>query len=301
MSCKNAYFAGFGTCKSLLKKTSGIAVQTKGSTWTDATIIASSSWHTAIADDDSSVRSALPFNILNFENTTDEMEIRTSLLGHKFKGSDPVPSAVVSLKCGLEDYLWLHAHDGQEYEIFPFFQGNSFWATRKADGNLKGFRCSIATVAGLPPEDKLQSFKLYIFFDDPEEFKNVVIVSPGNWRFSDLINYVPVGLKFRVTTAYATGGTVTVLCEKVGSGDPMTGLTATTDWEVMSSNATPTVAVTTVAELGLGYYTLTIKKDTDGTPADLAATDYVIIQALDVDATPTYLTYLSAAVTIYGV
>jgi len=122
MSCKNAYFAGFGTCKNLLKKMSGLVLQTKGATWTDATVIAAASWHTAIADDDSAVRSALPFNILNFENTTDEMEILTSALGHKFKGSDPVPSGMVSLKIGLQDYLWLLSHDGQEYEFFPFFQ-----------------------------------------------------------------------------------------------------------------------------------------------------------------------------------
>jgi len=111
--------------------------------------------------------------------------------------------------------------------------------------------------------------------------------------------YVPVGINFRVTTAY-TGGTVTVLCLKTGTGDPMTGLSATADWEVMSTNATPTVAVTAVTEVGLGYYTLTIKKDNDGTPANLAATDYVVIQAHDVDSTPTYLTYLSPAVQIYG-
>jgi len=299
MSCNNAYFAGWGTCKNLLKKTSGIVLQTTGNTWTDATAISASSWHTAIADDDSSVRDTLPFNILNFENTTDEMEILTSALGHKFKGSDPVPSGRVMLKIGMTDYQWLHDHDGQEYEFIPFFQGNSFWMTRKADGTLKGFRCSVATVAGLPPEDKLASFPLYVFFDDPEEFKNVVVVSPDNWRFSDLINYVPAGLTFRVTTAYASGD-VTVLCTKVGSGDPMTGLSNAADWEIMSSNATPTVVVTAVSEGGLGYYTLTIKKDNDGTPANLAATDYVVIQAHDVDATPTYLTYLSSAVQIYG-
>lgn len=298
MSCKNAYFAGWGTCKKLLQKTSGIALQLKGQTWTDATIIAAASWHTAIADDDSSVRSALPFNILNLENTTDEVSIITSPLGHKFKESDPVPSAKVLLKIGMVDYQWLHEHDGQEYEFFPFFQGNSFWATRKADGTLKGFRCAVATVGGLPPEDKMASFPLYVFFDDPEEFKNVVVVSPDNWRFSDLINYVPAGLNVRVTTAYAAG-VVNLNITKVGTGDPYTGLVVG-DFEIMSSNATPTVVCTAVTDSGLGNYALTIKKDNDGTPANLAATDYVILQVHDVDATPTYLTYLSQAIQIFG-
>jgi hypothetical protein len=275
-----------------------MVLQTVGNTWTDATAIAAASWHTAIADDDSSVRDTLPFNILNFENTTDEMEILTTPLGHKMKGSDPIPSGRVFLKIGMIDYQWLHSHDGQEYEFIPWFQGGNFWMTRKADGTLKGFRCSIATVAGMPPEDKMASYPLYVFFDDPEEFKAIVIVSPDNWRFSDLVNYVPAGLHMRVTTAY-TGSIVKVYVEKVGSGDPMTGLLIG-DFEIMKSNATPTTAVTVFADEGLGNYALTIKKDNDGTPAALDATDYVIIQAHDVDATPTYLTYLSQAVQIYG-
>jgi hypothetical protein len=297
MSCKNAYFAGWGDCQALLKKTAGIVLQKKGETWTDATIITAATWKTEIADDSSAVRSALPFSIINFENTTDDIEIITAPLGKKFKGSEPIPSGMVMIECGVDDYNWIHAHDGKEYEYFPFFQGGSFWATRNAAGALKGFRVTVATKAGLPPEDKLASYPLYLFFDDPEEFKNIVVVSPDNWRFSDLLNYVPVGLKFRVSTAY-TAGDVIVYCQKAGSGDAMTGLTETSDWEILASNATPTVAVTVVSEGGLGYYTLTIKKDSGGSPANLAAADYVVLQAHDDDAT--HLTYLSSAVKIYG-
>ena len=299
MSCKTAYFGGLGSCTKLMQKASGLVLQTKGQTFTTATILAASSWHTAIADDDSSVRSAMPFPIWNMENTTDEVSIITSPLGLKFKEFDPVPSARFTLKIGIVDYQWLLAHDGQSYELFPFFQGGSFWATKKADGTLKGLRCSVATVAGLPPEDKMMSYPLYVFFDDPEEFKNLVVVTPDNWRFSDLVNYVPVGLKISVTTAF-TGGVVKIYCEKVGTGDPMTGLSNTADWEIMSSNATPTVVVTAVTDEGLGNYAITVKKDTDGTPANLAATDYIILQAHDVDSTPTYLTYLSQSLQIYG-
>ena len=282
----------------LMQKASGLVLQAKGQTWTRSTILAASSWHTAIADDDSSVRSAMPFELWNMENTTDEVSIVTSPLGLKFKESDPVPSAKFLLKLGLMDYQWILSHDGQSYEAFPHFQGNQFWATEKADGTLKGFRCTVNTVAGLPPEDKLMSYPLYAFFADPEEFKHIVLVSPDNWRFSDLVNYVPVGLNIRVTTAM-TSAVVKVYVEKVGTGDPMTGLLIG-DFEIMSSNATPTTAITVFADEGLGNYALTIKKDTDGTPATPAATDYFVIQAHDVDATPTYLTYLSQAIQIYG-
>lgn len=299
MSCKPAYFGGYGDCTKLLSKMSGGVIQKKGSTWTDADIITASKWHTVIADDDSSVRNAIPLPIRNFVNNTDEMEILTSPLGHKDKGSDPIPSGILYLKVGKGDYNWMHALDGKEFEFFPFFQGGAFWSTRKADGNLKGYRCKLGTVDGLPPEDRMNSFALHIFFDDPEEFKNTVVISPDNWRFSDLVNYVPVGLNIRVVTAF-TAGVVDIYCEKVGSGSPMTGLSDAADWEIMDSNATPTVVVTAVTDSGLGRYLLTIKKDNDGTPANLAATDWIDIQAHDVDATPTYLTYISQVIRIYG-
>jgi len=133
MTCKTAYFGGLGTCTKLMQKASGLVLQTKGQTFTTATIIAASSWHTAIADDDSSVRNAMPFPIWNMENTTDEVSIITTPLGGKFKESDPVPSARFLLKVGMVDYQWLLAHDGQTVEVFPWFLGNQFWATKKAD------------------------------------------------------------------------------------------------------------------------------------------------------------------------
>ena len=121
-------------------------------------------------------------------------------------------------------------------------------------------------------------------------------MSDTSFTYDDLINYVPVGLTLRVTTAY-TAGDVIVQVNKLGSNDAMTGLIAG-DFEVMKSNAEPTVVVTVLVEDGLGQYTLTIKKDNDGTPANLAATDYVILQAHDDDAT--YFTYMSNAVKLFG-
>lgn len=297
MSCKPLYLGGWGTCKNVLKKTAGIVIQEKGNTFTDATITSSAAWQTAVADDSSSVRDTLPFDLLDFTNTTDEVTINTTPLGHSYKDGDPIPKATAFLKCGVYDYNWLHDLEGQEFELFPFFQGNSFWATRTAAGALKGFRCTLATRKGLPPEDKTQSFPLYINFSDPEEFENIVVVTPENWRFSDLLSYAPAGLNIYVSTAY-TGGNVVVYATKVGTGEAMTTLTETTDWEIMRSSAEPTVAVTVVAHNGLGYYTLTVKKDTDGTATNLAATDWVEIQAHDDDGTN--LTYVSQGIRFYG-
>lgn len=297
MSCKTAYFNGWGECASLLEKMNGAVLQDKGNTWTDTTGITASDWKTAIADDDSSTRNALPLPVLSFENTTDDIEITTSPLGKKGKGADPYPSGIIYLDAGLCDYKHLHDIQDIQYEFIPFFQGGTHWMTRKADGTLKGFRVKVGTKAGLPPEDSNQSFPLYLFFDSVEEFENVVVLSDYDWAYNDILDYTPVALEIRVTTDYASGD-VTLLALKRGTGEVMTGLDQTTDWEIMKSNATPTVVVTTVTEDGLGYYTLTIKKDNDGTPANLTSSDYVYLQAHDDDGT--YLTYISNAIKFTG-
>jgi len=298
MANKTAYFNGWGECSAQLEKMNGAVLQSKGETWTDTTAITSGSWHTAVADDDSSNRAVLPLPVLSFENTTDDIEIVTSPLGKKGKGADPYPSGVVYLDAGLCDYKHLHDIQDIDYEFVPFFQGGTHWMTRKADGTLKGFRCKIGTKAGFAPDDKNQSFPLYIFFDSVAEFQDVVILSDYDWSYNDVLDYTPVALEIRVTTDYAAGGNVTLYAEKRGTGEVMTGLSQTTDWEIMKSNATPTVVVTAVSDDGLGYYTLTIKKDNHGTPADLAATDYVYLQAHDDDGT--YLTYISNAIKFNG-
>lgn len=297
MSCTTQYFGGASECGQLLKNMTGFVLQEKGSTWTDATIVSLSAWHTAIADDDSAVRSALPLPFLYFTNTTDEPEITTAPNTNvKSKGNDPVPSGIAYLQSGLESYVQMHGLKGGTYEAFPFFEDGTFWATRKASGALKGFRLTVDTNAGLPVDDKNNSYPFYAFFQSYSEFENIVQVSDVGFSYDDLLNYVPVGLSARVTTAY-TAGDVVIQVNKLGSGDPMLGLVVG-DFEVMKSNATPTVVATVLADNGLGSYTITIKKDNDGTPANLAATDYVILQIHDDDAT--YFTYMSQPLKLWG-
>jgi len=301
MSCTVGYINGWGTCKALLKKMNGAGLQEKGNTWTDATAPTSGSWQTVIADDDSSVRNMLMLPMLSFVNTTDEPEILTSPLGIKSKGSNPIPSGKIMLNASLCDYKTLHALQGQEFEFIPFFQDGSMWMTRKSDGTLKGFRCSISTLAGLPPEDQNNSFPIYLFFEYYAEFEDVVVLSDFDWNYSDLQDFSPVGLDIRVTTAMSSGD-VTYYVTKRGSGDPMTGLSAVGDQEVMKSNAAPVVAATVVVEDGQGYYTVTFKSNSAEPPpslsANLSATEYIILQVHDDDATN--LTYLSHQIKIYG-
>lgn len=296
MKCDNGYFNGWGSCASLLEMMNGAAIQKKGNVWTDAEIIALSNWQTAIADDDSTVRDTLMLPVLSFVNTTNEVEILESPLGKKSLGTKPTPSGIIYLDASICDYNHLHALEDTWFEIIPFFQGNKFWTTRKTDESLKGFRFKLGTVVGMPPEDKNTSFGMHIFFDSYAEFERIVVTSP-DFIYTDLFDFSPAGLEVLVTAAYSSS-VITFKVTKRGSGDPMLGLTEVGDFEVLKSNATPVVAATVVVDNGLGSYTVTFKKDSAGTPADLSATDQVTLQIHDDDAT--HVTFLSNAFKFNG-
>jgi len=293
MRCTNANFGGWSSCAALMEKMNGGSLQNKGVTWTDTTAVASATWHGKIAGLTEATRTALMTPINAFENTTDDVEITTSQLGKKSITGKPIPSGIIYLDASIGDYKSLHTLEDTWFEFVPFFQDGTYWMTRKTDGSLKGFRCKVGTKAGLPPDDKSQSYPLYLFFDNYAEFEDVVVVSP-DFNFSDLMDYSAVGLDFRVTTAMAAGD-VTVQVDKRGTGEGLTGLIAS-DFEVLASNAEPTVAVTVLVENGLGSYTLTIKADNDGTPTNLASGEYVTLQASKNDGT--YVTYLSSGLKI---
>lgn len=288
MSCENAYFSGWGACAALMDKMNGGSLQDKGVTWTDTTAVDSATWHGKIAGLTDAARTVLMTPINAFENTTEDVEMTTTQLGKTSITGKPIPKGIIYLDASLCDYKQLHALEDSYFEYVPFFQNGSYWMTRKTDGTLKGFRCKMYTKAGLPPEDKTQSYPVYLMFDNYAEFEDVVVISP-DFGFNDLVDYSPVGLDIRVTTAY-TGGDVVVKVTTRCTGNGKTGLLAA-DFAVLNSSAEPTVVVTAAVDDGLGQYTLTIQKDNDGTPANLAAGEYAVIQAADDDAT--YVTYLS--------
>jgi len=297
MSCKKAFFNGWGDCNALMENMVGAVLQYKGETFTDAQVESAAVWQTAIADDSILVRNALALSINSFVPSTDAPTITASPLGKKFKTMNGIPSGVLYLDASLCDYKQLHALQGRVYEFTPFFDGGGFWRTLKTDGTNKGFRVRIATVAGFKPDDATQSYPLHVFFDSYNEFEKVLVYSPS-FSFTDVFDYSPAGLDVKITTAY-TGGDVVVLVTKRGSGDAMTGLVAGDFITVATTLATTLpAAVTVLAENGQGSYTLTIKKDTGGSPANLAATDTITLQAQDDDATN--LTYLSHAFDVVG-
>jgi hypothetical protein len=271
----------------------------KGVTFTTTTAAALATWQTAITSDTPATQTGMTLPIHNFEKTTDDPEILTSGIGKKRMGKKSYPSGILQLDGSLCDYKHFHDSQNIEFDFVPFFQDGTFWLSQKADGTLKPFRSTMGVVADLPPEDKLNSFPMYLFFSSYQEFERVVVFKP-TFQFDDIQDLSPVGLEIRVETAY-TSSKVRVVAVVRGTGQGKTGLDQVSDWpiQLVSTGTTLPVAVTVVAEIGQGAYDLTMKKDTGGTPADLAATDTVTIQGQDDDGS-NHITYQSGPLDIVG-
>ena len=295
MSCQDAYFTGWSQCKGLMEKMEGAVINEKGTSFTEATTALLATWQANIAAATEAGRVSNPFPIMSFENTTDDISIATTSLGKSYKDGNPIPKGVLYLDASVCDYNTLHSLEGITFQMTPFFQGGTHWQTKKSDGTLEGFTVRLATKAGLPPEDKQQSYPVYLFFDNYSEFEKIVVVDPG-FGFNEVYDLAPIGMTLSEVTAY-TGGDVVVKVVTRCQGTPKTGLSAD-DFLVLDSNATPTVAITNATDDGLGQYTLTIKKDNAGTPANLAASDWVVLQAQEVGTT--YVDYLSQDLKLNG-
>ena len=296
-NCNVGVFSGLADVICQLGKINGIMVTEKGTAFTDATFIAPSTHHVGIASITTASRTSMVYPMKRgYENTTDDITIQTSNLGYKEKDGEPIPSMVGMLDVGAVDYQTLQDLETSLWDIVLFTDKKKQVGCKNSSGSTKGFRARIAFKYGLPPSDNVQtSYPVYIFFDDADEFKNVVYASPS-YSFQDLRDYVPVGLDMSITTAYATGtSTVIVKVVKRGTGVGLAGLVAA-DFEVLESNGTSVVGVVSIVDNGQGSYDVIIQEDTAGSANALESGEYYILQASDEDATPTYLTYLSNAI-----
>ena len=129
MNCVDVNFGGYADCAGLMEKMNGGALQEKGITWTDITILSLTTWRTAIASKTESSRTVIPLPIHGFENTTDDPEIVTTQLGKKIMGSKPVPSGTLYLDVSLCDYKSMHALEDNYYEFFPSSRDRD-WETK---------------------------------------------------------------------------------------------------------------------------------------------------------------------------
>ena len=296
MSCKTGYFAGLSDVICKLGKINGIMLTEKGTTFTDTTFEAESTHHAAIAAIASASRNSMVYPVINYENTTDDVTVQTSNLGFKDTDGKPLPSMLLHIDVGVGDYQTLKGLEGKLFDVVLFTDQMQQLGTRKTTiSTIKGFRAKIAFKYDLPKSDNGQlQFAMYVFFRAQNEFENLVFVNP-DYSFADLVDFVPIGLDLRVTTAYNTStGIVVVKATVRSTGLGKTGLLAA-DFEILESvcDLAPAV-VTSLTDDGLGYYSILIQ-DSTGTPENLAAGEWYKMQASDEDATPTYNTYQSNA------
>lgn len=288
MSCKQATFAGWGTCKQLLTDMVGATIEKKGADWTNQQALSFAEWKDRVSGITGAT--VLPLPITGFASTTDEAEITTSQLGKKYKTKNAIPSGTLYLDASIVDYKQLYAIDGQQFNLMPWFDGGNFWMTENQDGSRKGLSCRLAMVAGFAPDDKTQSFPVHVFFDSYSEFENLVVFSP-TFTFDDVLNETPAGLDVQITSAYdSTTGLMDVLVTKRGTGEPYEGLTFDQFVAISASFGTgaPYGSITDgFVDGSQGAYTLQVMQGTE----TLSDANTVTLQAQDDDATN--ITYLS--------
>lgn len=291
--CPTGYFAGLSDVVCKLGKINGFMLTDKGTTFTDTTFIAEATHHVGIASMTDASRNSMVYPVLNFENTTDDITIQTSNLNLKDKDGSPVPSALVFIDVSACDYQTLQGLEGKYFDIILFTDEGKQLGTRKGIDSIKGFRAKIALKYDLPPSDNGQlQFAVYLFFRAPEEFKKVVYQTPG-YSFSDLVDFVPVGLGIEILTAYtSSSGQIQIKVTKRSTGLGQTGYAAA-DFVVLESNGDAPVSTTIATDEGLGSYLLTVHEDVGSSPTALDVGEYFVMQVSKDDGT--YNTHQSAA------
>jgi len=295
MNGETPYFSGLGNFQKLLSKVVGVGITLKGTTFTDATFISSATWKTGICSSTAASRNTIVLPLKVYEKTSDEPGVDTSNLGIKDKTSENPPSMVGYIDAHALDYQALHGLAGTKFDVVLFLSDGTQVATRKADGNIKGFRAVLETRGDLPLADSLQnSYPVYLFFRSALEFKSMVLSAP-DYMFEDILDYVPVGLDLICGALSASTGVVSITVYKRGTTQPLTGLVLA-DVTVLESNGTATVATTVCTEVGQGVYTVTIQEDSGGTPSALEAGEWAKIQVAKIAAS--YVTYQSQVVKV---
>lgn len=292
MSCSTFYPSGLGACKSFRERVIGVIMVEKGNSQLIANSKLLATFTTLMAGKSAGIKAIyIPFD-RGYQNNTTEPEITTSNLGFNEKTNDFAPSIRGFGYMSYEDYKTFFGADNQEYDFWLVLKDGILEGTLKADGTVKGYRGKLYVQYNAPAADNLQeSLPFVINFTDVNEWKENSINIVPSFTITDLIDELPVGLQVEVVTAYTAGDIVVKVTKRNQSKSPYSALDAVGNWEVLSVSSDLDVAVTAVdaTSAALGLYTLTIKKDSSGTPADL--TDDVVIRGVDDDTTNyTYLT-----------
>ena len=289
-NCGAIVAAGLGDCKAHLKRFRAMILTERGTTFTASELATTAKLKTLLSAD--AGIDALYIPLSGFNVTTDAPNIITGSIGSKSVYDDSVPSATAFMDAGFSDYKALWPINNTQVDVLFITKDGLLVVTPYGDGKFKGLRAEIYSQKDIPTFDNPnEAHPVHIFFKDVDEFQDMVVLAM-NFKASEIEDLVPIGLDIIQTADYASSD-ATVKAYLRGS---VTGKAGLTDWDILDSNVNdPGV---TASDDGAGVYTLTLQKESTGTPADLAAGEYITVQGKLVAAT--YVTYITPPITIYG-
>lgn len=290
-SCGAFLSAGLGDCNGRTQPIIGVLISAKNTTYTYAELQTIAKTKTNISLAAGIVSIYVP--VSGFNNTSDEANVETSNTGVKSVFTQPTPSARIFLDRSFDDYRQFFRMNSTIVEVELITQDAKRGLIMQSNGVYKGLRGQIYAGSAFPNfENNQEAHPIDIFFKDVAEFQNIEFMQMS-YTASEIEGLVPVGLTLRATGAYATpAGTIAVKAVKRNSAVGYAGLDT---WVVIDSNV-ESAAVTATAGTD-GSYSLLVQKGSS--PADLAAGDYVTVQANK--TVSTYATYITNPLTITGV
>ena len=222
--------------------------------------------------------------LMDYEVTTDDVNIKTSGLGKKLVTNTPVPSCVLYIDGNFCDYQQLkNTLVGSSYDVIYILEDGTLHARLKSDGKYYGFGARISAVgksiAGKGDID--MNFAVQINHLSYAEFQQGVLAKPAWNPELTLAAAMPIGLGMSIVTPYdiPTGIVVVRLHKRCGSAY----LTmAVADFEIIETNDLEVPVVTSVTDNSDGTYDLELTIVT--IPVPMVAGDYMIIRVKELDS-----------------
>lgn len=257
-------YSGNGASKALLQDVKGLIILTKNTTLTVAQAKTLAGWTGLIAPATTAAIKATYIDIARgFESKTKAAEMVISNTGFEEKTKDFPPQFIAYGHLSYADYMAWFAADGQEFDFIPVLGDGKQIHPLTSAGLQIGF-CGrlIITNFDLPKPggaEKAKYAEFTVMFDDVDQMKNAVITTPAFTR-KELEAVVPVGLNLEVVTAYDVAtGIVILKATQRATGAPYAGLTAFTQFEIVSLSGDTGGAATSIVatSANLGLYSVT--------------------------------------------
>ena len=288
--------SGNGASKAFLQDVKGLIIVEKNTTQTVALAKTLAGWQALINPATTAAIKGTYIDIARgFEPKTTAPEMVISNTGFKEKTKDFPPEFVAYGHISYEDYKNWFSADGAEFDFVPVLSDGKLLTPLTSAGLQIGFCGRLFTAYDLPKPggaEKQKAHEFTVIFDDVEQMKNAITITPDFTR-KELEAQVPVGIKLEVVTDYSSGtGVVVLKATKRATGEPYAGLTAYSQYEVVSLSADTAGAATaiTATSANLGLYSVTFLNSAAKLTGDFE------IQAVTIAAS--HITYLSNVLNI---